>query len=371
MHSQETPPPKRILYVITDLQVGGVPLHVCRLAAEMHGLGHAVRVVSLAPPGPVSQMIEQTGVEVAGCGARSALSIGALWRLRREIISFQPDLVHSFLFHANIACRLMGALAYVSPQTLICEIQTVEIERPWHLTVDRWTHHLCRLEIGNSPSVIEHLHREAGLPKSKLVRVPGGVDVEKFDNAAALDRAAVGAPEDCRLLVWVGRLDPVKGLDDLLSAMAAVAKKVRTHLALVGDGPERPRLEQTITRLGLTDCVTLLGTRKDVPRILKACDMFVFPSRTEGMPNALLEAMAAGCPIVCTDVAGNRDLISDGDSGVLVAPARPEALAEGILQVLEDTALAKRLGSRARRVAGEMYSHSAMVRRYLQAYGVA
>ena len=167
----------RILYVITDLEVGGVPLHLCRLATSMHELGHVVRVVSLSPPGPVSEMMAQPGVEVGSCDARTVGGIGALLRLRREFVQFKPEIIHSFLFHANIACRLMAPLAGVSRDKLICEIQTVEIERRWHLTVDRWTHRLCRMEIGNSHSVIDHLHHEAGLPESSLLLVRGGVDL--------------------------------------------------------------------------------------------------------------------------------------------------------------------------------------------------
>ncbi len=371
MLAEEALPPRRILYVITDLQIGGVPLHLRRLAPAMQKLGHEVRVVSLAPPGPVSADIADAGVPVASCDAQSSWSLPALWRLRCEMMSFKPDIVHSFLFHANIACRLLAPLADVAPHKLICEIQTVEIERRWHLSVDRWTHRLCRLEIGNSPSVVEHLHLEAGLPRSKLALVPGGVDVDEFDCAAPLDKSVLGVAEDSRLLLWVGRLDPVKGLDVLLRGMPEIVGQVPVHLLLVGEGPERSRLEYLIRELGLADHVTLLGARRNVPRLMKTCDVFILPSYTEGMSNSLLEAMAAGRPIVCTDIAGNRDLVSDGESGLTVMPGDPEALARAVLKVLKDPELADRIAARAKTVVREKFDRKMVVDRYLEVYGQA
>ena len=368
MHAQMESSLNRILYVITDLEVGGVPLHLCRLATSMHELGHVVRVVSLSPPGPVSEMLVQAGVEVGSCDARSPADIGALLRLRREIVQFKPEIIHSFLFHANIACRLIAPLAGVSRDKLICEIQTVEIERRWHLTVDRWTHRLCRMEIGNSQSVIDHLHHEAGLPKSWLRLVHGGVDLERFDRARPIRQSELGVKEKDSLLAWVGRLDPVKGLEDLLSALTIIRQRFALHLVLVGDGPERSRLEHMITELDLADNVSLVGVRDNVPEILKACDVFIFPSHTEGMPNALLEAMAAGCAIVCTDVPGNRDLITDGRTGLTVPARNPDALADAVVKLLGSRDLSNRLGAAASAVARESYDNRSVTARYLEIY---
>ncbi len=359
---------RRILYVITDLEVGGVPLHLCRLATSMHELGHVVRVVSLSPPGPVSEMIAQAGVEVGSCDARSVAGIGALLRLRREIAQFQPDIIHSFLFHANIACRLTAPLAGVSRNKLICEIQTVETERRWHLTVDRWTRRLCRMEIGNSQSVNDHLHHEAGLPESWLVLVRGGVDLERFDRAKPIGKSELRVEGSDSLLAWVGRLDPVKGLDDLLQALAIVQQRFSAHLVLVGDGPECSRLERLIAELDLADRVSLVGVRDDVPEILKSCDVFVFPSHTEGMPNALLEAMAAGCAIVCTDVPGNRDLITDGRTGLTVPARDPNALADAVVKLLAGRDLSGHLGAAASAVARESFDNRLVTARYLEIY---
>ncbi len=368
MHGLMVSSPRRILYVITDLEVGGVPLHLCRLATSMHELGHVVHVVSLSPPGPVSEMMMQAGVEVGSCDARSMAGIGALLRLRREIAEFQPEIIHSFLFHANIACRLIAPLAGVSRNKLICEIQTVEIERRWHLTVDRWTHRLCRMEIGNSQSVIDHLHREGGLPESWLLLVRGGVDLERFDLAKPIRKSELGVEGSDSLLVWVGRLDPVKGLDDLLRALPIIRQRFPAQLVLVGDGPERSRLEKLIAELDLADSVSLVGVREDVPEILKACDVFVFPSHTEGMPNALLEAMAAGCAIVCTDVPGNRDLITDGETGLTVPARDPHALADAVMTLLANRDLSDRLGAAASAVARESYDNKLVTARYLEIY---
>ncbi|MCZ6651538.1 MAG: glycosyltransferase [Planctomycetota bacterium] len=368
MHDLMVFTPRRILYVITDLEIGGVPLHLCRLATSMHELGHVVRVVSLSPPGPVSKMIAQAGVEVGSCDARSAAGIGALLRLRREIVQFQPEIIHSFLFHANIACRLTAPLAGVTRNRLICEIQTVEIERRWHLTVDRWTHRLCWMEIGNSQSVIDHLHHEAGLPESRLMLVRGGVDLERFDQAKPIRKSELGAKDRDSLLAWVGRLDSIKGLDDLLRALAIIRQRFASHLVLVGDGPERSRLEQLITELDLADRVSLVGVRDDVPEILKACDVFVFPSHAEGMPNALLEAMAAGCAIVCTDVPGNRDLITDGRTGLTVPVMAPDALAEAVMKLLASRDLTNRLGAAASTLAKESFDSKLVTARYLKIY---
>ena len=360
--------PRRILYVITDLEVGGVPLHLCRLATRMHELGHVVRVVSLSPAGPVSEMLVQAGIEVGSCDARSVVGIGALLRLRREIVQFKPEMIHSFLFHANIACRLIAPLAGVSRDKLICEIQTVEIERRWHLTVDRWTHRLCRMEIGNSQSVIDHLHHEAGLPESWLLLVRGGVDLERFERAKPVQKSELGVKDSDRLLVWVGRLDPVKGLEDLLRALVIIQQRFASHLVLVGDGPERSRLERLITELDLADRVSLVGVRDDVPKILKACDVFVFPSHTEGMPNALLEAMASGCAIVCTDVPGNRDLITDDRTGLTVPARDSNALADAVMKLLGSRDLSDRLGTAASAVARESYDNRSVTARYLEIY---
>lgn len=359
---------RRILYVITDLEVGGVPLHVQRLATAMRARGHVVRVVSLAAEGPVSHMLRQAGIEVAACGARSTLSIPALLRLRRHIAAFKPDVVHALLFHANLACRLVCPLAGVPPRKLICEIQTVEIERLWHLALDRWTHALCRLEIGNSPSVVEHLHRAAGLPPAKLRVVAGGVDVEHMERCDAVSKAELGIAEHEHLLLWVGRLDPVKGLDDLLDALAAVNREEPVQLILLGDGSHRAHLEARIRSLGLRDRARLLGVRHDVPRFLKACDVFVFPSHTEGLPNALLEAMAAACPIVCTDVPGNRDLIRDGHNGLCVPPRNARALADGIVRLLRDREWAARLGAQAQDDAKRQHNAGDMILRYQNLY---
>lgn len=360
--------PRSILYVITDLDVGGVPLHLLRLASDLHASGWRVAVVSLKAPGPVGDRLVAAGIPVETCNARSPWDWRTVERLAGHLAAFAPDLVHSFLFHANVASRVAALLSGFPRSQLVCEIQTVEIERRWHLAVDRLTHRLGRFTIGNSPSVVEHLHRRAGIPRGRLRCVPGGVDPERFIGADPIPRAALGVPDEAAVLLWVGRMDPVKGLDTLLAAVERLQRERATCLLLAGDGPLRSDLESETARRHLVPCVRFLGRRDDVPRLLASADVFVFPSRTEGLPNAVLEAMAAGTPIVATDVPGNRDLVTDGVTGRLVPVNDASALADAIGMMLHAPAAAREMADRARALVARAYTRGQCHQRYRALY---
>jgi glycosyltransferase involved in cell wall biosynthesis len=340
--------PLRITYLITDLKIGGVPLHLHRLATRLPRDRAEVRVITLAGEGPVAGMLRRGGVPVQTCGAVAPWDVRALWRLHRLLRADPPDLLHAMLFHANVAARLVGPPSGVQPARIICEIQTVERERKWHLPVDNLTCRLCRCEVGNSPSVVAHLHERAHIPKTRLALQWGAVDVAAVSAAEPIARESIGLSAGEIMLLWTGRLDPVKGFEEMLGGFARACAGRPVKLVLVGEGAYRPTVERLIAELNLEGRVLLLGERQDVPRLLKAADLFLFPSRTEGLPNALLEAMAAGLPIVATDVPGCRDLIQDGRTGLLVRAESAEDIARGLTEVLNRDDRGKALGGAAR-----------------------
>jgi glycosyltransferase involved in cell wall biosynthesis len=348
MRCQTSNRPIRLDYLITDLQTGGVPLHLFRLATHVPRDQFRVSVISLADVGTVGKKLQAANVQVKACGARSVLDIRALVRLFRFLKADPPDILHALLFHANTAARIIGPLAGVNTQRIVTEIQTAEIERRWHLVVDNLTCRLCRCEIGNSPSVVEHLQRVGHLPHSRLICQRGGVDVDAFDLAQAVDKKELGLPLDEPVIIWTGRLDPVKGFEEMLAAFAQIYQKLPAHFLVVGEGPYRPQVERIIAERNLYDRVHLLGQRDDVPALLKAADLFLFCSRTEGLPNALLEAMAAGLPIIATNVPGCRDLIRHDHTGWLVPSGSVNHIAQAIIALLNNKLKKQQLGRSAR-----------------------
>ncbi len=365
------PTPTQILYVITDLELGGVPLHLHRLVGAMRQQGWITCVVSLAPPGPVGDRLRADGVEVLSCDARSRWDFRVIIRLARIVRTRRPDIIHSMLFHANAASRWAARKAGFPSDRVICEIQTVELERRWHLWVDRWTRRGCRYTIGNSPSVIEHLAAHARIPRNRLRLIRGGIDPKPLRDATPIHRTQLGLPGDAALILWAGRFDPIKGLDTLVDSFREVARNRNAHLLLAGGpegGPTFNSIKKRVVRLSLTGRVHLLGPRRDVARLLKTVDVFAFPSRTEGLPNALLEAMAARCPIVTTDVAGCRDLIEHERTGLLVPCDDTKALTFAVLRLLSDRTTAQRLAQNASAQVERYWQVQDTYREYARAY---
>jgi glycosyltransferase involved in cell wall biosynthesis len=220
-----------------------------------------------------------------------------------------------------------------------------------------WKH--AAAVVANSQGLAELAGQTAG--DMPVPVIANGVDTERF---------APGPPgsasEPARLL-FVGRVVRQKGLDILLPALAGLAKQHEFHLDVVGDGGEVKELKALAERLGIGDKVSFLGwrDRDALPGLYARSDVFVFPSRDEGMPNAVLEAMASGLPVVATDIAGNEELVRHGQTGLLTPCEDAAALTEALGSLLADREMAKRYGQAGRDLAREHYSWSAAARSYL------
>jgi glycosyltransferase involved in cell wall biosynthesis len=211
-----------------------------------------------------------------------------------------------------------------------------------------------------------------GVSPERIVFIPNGVDTALYHAVAASQRAELrgrlGLP-DGPLALFVGRLHPVKLLSVLLYAWERVAERCGdAHLLLVGDGPQRAELEQQVATAGLGDRVTFLGAVADPVLYYQTANVFVLPSASEGLSNAMLEAMACGLPVVVTAVSGAADVVRDGKNGKLVPPNKPNALAEILIELIEDVEQRLELGDQARRTVARHYSMEAMGARYEQLY---
>lgn len=355
--------PVPIALTITDLDVGGAERAMTSLALGLDRRRWSPLVVNLSAEGALAGAIREAGIPVQslGLGRRSLLRgvAGLAGALRRH----RPALVQSFLFHANLLTRL-AAPAAGSPWVL-GGIRVAERRKCWHLTLDRMTSRLACGSVCVSRDVMRFSVERGGLDPARLTAIPNGVDPSRFDVSPA-DRASLGVPGDAFLALAVGRLDVQKGLPDLLDAVErAAADAPALRLAAAGDGPLRGWLESEVAaRPGLAGRVRLLGRRDDVPALMRAADLLVHAAHWEGMPNVVLEAMAAGLPVVATAVEGVDELVAPGETGWIVPPRDPDALALAIREAAADRDAAGRMGRAGRARARAEFSTARMVGRY-------
>ncbi|MEA3308129.1 MAG: glycosyltransferase, partial [Chloroflexota bacterium] len=213
-----------------------------------------------------------------------------------------------------------------------------------------------------SQLVADFAVEEVGIPRHKIVVIPNGIDAQAFEHLPAKPqaRARLGLPLNSTLVGTVARLNPVKRLDVLLQATALMND---VHVVIVGAGPEWERLKTLRKQLGLADRVHLAGQQSNVPEWLAALDLFALTSDWEGMSNALLEAMAAGLPVVATAVGGTPEVVVDGETGFLVPPRDPNALAQAIIRLLRDPDLRHQMGEAGRARVAAHFSVEQMVRK--------
>lgn len=321
--------PTRVAFCITELDPGGAERALFEIVTRLDRHVWEPRVYCLGPETALAREFMDRGVPTLCLGARRARQMGSvLWRLTRELRAFQPALLQTFLFHANLVGRLAGWWAGVPCR--VSGIRVAERGSRWHAWLDRWTQGLVRWHICVSEGV-RLFAIQAGFPVERLCVIPNGVDHQRFANAVPVDLSAFGIPAGAWTVVTVGRLSEQKGHADLIRALAPVMEQDRSwHLLIVGEGPLRADLVQLSEQLGQGGQVHLPGRQENVAGILKAAQTFALPSRWEGMPNALLEALAAGLPCVATDVEGVHELLYG--RGRIVAPGDIAALTASLTE---------------------------------------
>ena len=336
----------QIWYLIGGLWQGGAEKTLVDLANNLPEDEYDVTIWTIQDEGVLRDEIADH-VTYRTMDASHKADVLAVARFLRTIRREQPDVLQSFLFFDNNLARIAGTVARST--TAITGVRSVPNQRPWtREAVDR-------VLLGLSDHIVSNSHAgkrwiiERGAGPDSVSVIHNGRDLSEYADAT-------GSPElieeldlgDGSVVGTVGRLIERKGHYDLLEAWPEI---VDSHpdatLLIIGDGPERDGLEETARRLGCADSVRFLGMRDDVPELLDVMDVFIFPSHFEGLPGALLEAMAAGLPIVCTPVDGNSELVKDGSSGVYISPHDSHAISQKILQLLSAETRAARLGQAA------------------------
>ena len=351
---------------ITELDVGGAEQALVELATRLDRRRFEPVVYALSAPlqdrPSLAGRLAEAGIETHFLGGRHVGHLPLIVRRLTRLLKRQrPRIVLSFLFHANFVSRLAARWARVP--TVLSGIRVAEGGARWHCRLDRLTSRLVDQYVCVSQAVAAFSAR-AGLPEDRLVVIPNGVDMARFEQAEPLDLAELGLSRGRRAVTYVGRLDRQKGTAELVEHSPSWMRRLPDHdLLLVGTGPQAGELRRLARELGIADRVHFAGWRDDVPRILRASDLFVLPSRWEGMPNALLEAMAAGLPVVATDVEGVRELLGAAAGEQVVAPADWRSLSQRIVELAGDRERASQLG-RANQLRAADFSWPAMVAAY-------
>jgi glycosyltransferase involved in cell wall biosynthesis len=397
----------RIALIIPTLDRCGAEKQLALLAAGLPSREFEVHVCALTRGGPLEAPLKAAGIPVTVIGKQRKIDPAAFFRLRRFLKELRPDIAHTWLFAANSYGRLAARQAGVP--IIIAGERCVDPWKRWHeLAIDRLFARFTQRIVTNSAGVRD-FYVARGLPAEKFTIIPNGIEppadlMPSEDAAAAASNSAptassdqspktamadpptavsmavrqaarerllreTGLPDTTRFVGAVGRLWPQKRYKDLIWAAELLRwPHPDAHLVILGEGPQRWRLQRYTRQIGIASHVHFLGPRNDVPSLLPALDCFWLASGYEGQSNALMEAMAAGLPVVVSDIPGNRDLVVDGESGLLVPPGNKSEFARRTRRLMDEPQFARRLGENARRRMADEFSLSRMIDRHAAMY---
>ena len=370
-------PPLRVAFCLDNLDTGGTELNAVRTAEHFDPARVHVEFFVLSSRGALLPRVQDAGFPVHEIGVRGVVS-PRTWRLAAALAARLKrerfDVVHSHDIYDNMIVVPWARMAGL-PLVIASRRWWTETNHPLHAHLNRWSYRFAHRVLANSESV-GRLVIEEGIAPQKVVVVPNFVDDAAFDRpdaqACAAMRRELGLGAGDLAIGVVANLHAIKDHATLLQAMARLSSShANLRLVLVGDGVERERLQALAASLGITDRVIFAGRRPHQPSPHWVFDVAVLSSRGEGFPNAIVEAMAAGRPLVATAVGGVPDVVVNGVTGSLVPPASPAQLADAIDELLRNPMRAREMGEAGARRARERFRAAHVVGRLQEVYEAA
>ncbi|MEW6593826.1 MAG: glycosyltransferase [Thermodesulfobacteriota bacterium] len=379
----------RILYVIGELALGGAERHLALVLPRLRRCGIQPFVYALVDKGDLAAELEAGGVPV-----RTVIGASALQRLPRPvrrfvrlpltllalvlwIVRLRPAMIHMFLPEAYLIGSLAAFIGRVPCRIMSRRSRNHYQQRHPQLgRVECWLHRHTDLLLGNSSRVVADLLGE-GAPAERVRLLYNGIDASgrpcsrDRKPSPSMVRKMLGLAQEALVITVVANLIPYKGHADLIAALGIIQRQLPRNWVMVSVGEDRgilPALRDMTAAAGIEDHVRWLGKRRDVEQILAASDLGVLCSHEEGFSNALLEGMAAGLPMVVTDVGGNAEAIVDGVCGLVVPPHDPVSLGKALLKLADNRELRIALGTSARERVVDFFDVEVCVGNYAMLY---
>lgn len=366
----------KITHVVENLNRGGLERAVIDLACAQRALGHDCQVACLFERGALAGELEALGVPVHACAKRRGFDMAALRRLRQHLREHASEILHTHNavahYHAVLAALGLPIGRTVNTRHGMGGLAAGS-RREW----------IYRRSLSRTDAVVtvcQSARREmlqAGIaPAAKLMAVPNGIRVQRFEPADGEARsilvAGLGLPAGTRVVGTVGRLNWAKHQSSLVAAFARACEQIPDiALVMVGDGELRSALQKQVEESAVAGRVFLLGDRSDVSEILRGFTLFAMPSLTEGYSIALLEACAAGLPIIATDVGGNAEIVHEGVNGLLVPARSEDAMVHALTCLLGDPQRMAAMGRAGRDWVLDEGSITTMAARYDAVYAAS
>lgn len=360
--------PVRVMHVMYTLRPGGMEFGVVKLVDGLPRARVQSMICSTTPADREMRTRLPSDVPLFELQRRPGNDPSVVKDLYRVFRQQRPDVVHTHAWGTLIEGLLAARLAGV-PVVVHGEHGTLQL-RGYQRRLQRLAWSRADQVLSVSSRLAERMSIETGFPLARIQTIRNGVDIGRFSGASrAAARAALNVPDGVAVVGTAGRLVAVKDQRSLLEAVARLrARGRRATLLIAGDGPLRSELEAAAAALGIAAEVRLLGHCPQIETVLAAMDVFVLPSVSEGLSNTILEAMAAGRPVVATEVGGADELVVHRDTGLLVPPGSIDQLADAIGRLLEDDAARRRMGEAARHRAATDFCLAAMIERYEALY---
>ena len=375
-----------ILLLNTQMEPAGAQKALLELARGLQSRGHSVTIATMYDKAnyiPVFQ--ERYGLDIINLqmkqpGERNPLAkalrlVRGIWRLYRLMRQHKIQIVQTFSHYSNILGPVIAWLARV-PVRLSSQRMSLKGSPGWLLQLDRRVANsslICKM-VSVSQGTRRFSIQEQGIKAEKIITIHNGIDLDRFSPAVSPDilnglRQELGLTDIHPIIITVARLHPQKGhrfLVEIIPQILNVAPQAQ--FLFVGEGGLQSELQTLVSQAGLDDTVHFLGVRQDIPKLLALSDLFVLPSLWEGLPNSVLEAMAVGVPVVATNVDGCPEVILDGETGILVPPSDPGALAKAICRLLQNEALRASMTGAARARVASVFSQDANISAYVDLY---